>query len=83
MSADRGPDRPSESDPPDQADQADQTAETDQPAEMAETPWQRQRRLAAVFGDVLPETTADEREHDQPRTGSDEWLKSQVPPHHG
>ncbi|MFC4782969.1 hypothetical protein ACT8ZV_00720 [Nocardioides sp. MAHUQ-72] len=50
-----------------------------------ETDWERRRRLAAIFGDVLPETTADERE---PETGSAEdageaWLKSQVPPHHG
>lgn len=50
----------------------------------------RRRRLAEVFGDVLPETTRDERE---PGSGdpsdpddtseSDRWLTSQVPPHHG
>lgn len=50
-----------------------------------ETDWQRRRRLAAVFGDVLPETTSDERD---PAGPSDEpageaWLKAQVPPHHG
>lgn len=51
------------------------------PAEAEE----RRRRRARVFGDVLPETTADERgdggaEQD---TGADEWLRRQVPPHHG
>lgn len=58
---------------------------SDQPRE--ETEWERRRRLAAVFGEVLPETTSDERE---PETESesdadkaDAWLRSQVPPHHG
>ncbi len=45
----------------------------------------RRRRLDEVFGDVLPETTSDERD---PRSPSDEdagdrWLRDQVPPHHG
>ena len=51
-----------------------------------ETDWARRQRLAAVFGDVLPETTADEREPgegDAPDASSDAWLRSQVPPHHG
>ena len=47
-----------------------------------ETAAERKRRLAEVFGDVLPETTSDER-GDEEATGSEEWLKSQVPPHHG
>ena len=48
--------------------------------------WARKRRLAEVFGDVLPETTSDEREPDErPERDSngDTWLKEQVPPHHG
>lgn len=53
--------------------------------ESAEPEWQRRKRLAAVFGDVLPETTTDERDAEEP--GSDPadeaWLKAQVPPHHG
>ena len=49
-----------------------------------ETPEQRKRRLAAVFGDVLPDTTSDEREPEAPDTDrSEEWLQAQVPPHHG
>jgi hypothetical protein len=50
----------------------------------------RRRRLAEVFGDVLPERTAeesrDDREGAERRTedsAQDAWLRSQVPPHHG
>jgi hypothetical protein len=44
----------------------------------------RRRRLAEVFGEVLPEQTSDDA--DEPQTQSDrseEWLRRQVPPHHG
>ncbi len=46
---------------------------------------ERRRRRARVFGDVLPDRTEDERpdawgERD---TSSEEWLRRQVPPHHG
>jgi hypothetical protein len=45
----------------------------------------RKRRIAEVFGEVLPETTRDERDPDErDDTGDgDSWLRSQVPPHHG
>lgn len=53
----------------------------------SEPDWERRRRLAEVFGDVLPDTTSDERD---PSEGSpsaadrgDTWLREQVPPHHG
>ncbi|WP_024802211.1 hypothetical protein [Nocardia sp. BMG51109] len=40
-------------------------------------------RLARIFGDTLPQTTSDERGPDGERAASaDEWLRSQVPPHH-
>ncbi|QNN55208.1 hypothetical protein [Nocardioides mesophilus] len=46
----------------------------------------RRKRLAQVFGDVLPEGTSDERgdwgESAAPAS-SEEWLRRQVPPHHG
>jgi len=52
--------------------------------------WRRRRRLAEVFGDVLPETTSDEREPgssgqaaDAGGEAGDRWLREQVPPHHG
>ena len=57
---------------------------------------ERRRRRAEVFGDVLPETTADERGETWNEGGSgassasdrdkvdpsEEWLRRQVPPHH-
>jgi hypothetical protein len=54
-----------------------------------EPDWVRRRRLAAVFGDVLPEATRDDRAEDgsdEPAgtdQRSEEWLRRQVPPHHG
>lgn len=53
-----------------------------QQAPPPETGWERKRRLAAVFGDVVPETTGDERDPEPTGVG-DDWLRSQVPPHHG
>jgi len=58
---------------------------SDQDGKTPETDWERRRRLAKVFGDVLPETTTDEQDPadgEEPDKGED-WLKSQVPPHHG
>ena len=43
----------------------------------------RRRRLAEVFGDVLPEQTGDDADEPQPSDSTDEWLRRQVPPHHG
>lgn len=45
----------------------------------------RRRRLAEVFGDVLPETTSDERDPEAPtrESAAEAWLRAQVPPHHG
>ena len=47
----------------------------------------RRRRLAEVFGDVLPETTTDERDPGSDGRGDeaarDTWYRDQVPPHHG
>ncbi|WP_204164666.1 hypothetical protein [Nocardioides daejeonensis] len=50
-----------------------------------EQEWQRRRRLARIFGDVLPDSTSDDRDPEDPRSSrdSEEWLKRQVPPHHG
>jgi len=51
-----------------------------------ETPEERRRRLAAVFGEVLPETTSDERDPAPDTDGDDrseQWLLEQRPPHHG
>lgn len=61
-------------------------AETREPEEPE---WKRRRRLAAIFGDVEPSVTSDERDDAPPSGGrgresaSETWLKEQVPPHHG
>jgi hypothetical protein len=56
-------------------------------AEDAVSAAERRRRRAEVFGDVLPDTTRDERgdgwSEREPAEGSDEWFRRQVPPHHG
>ena len=39
-----------------------------------------------MFGDVLPDTTSDERDPepaDRGTTTRDDWYRDQVPPHHG
>ena len=69
--------------PPPSADDAEQATESEQSVEPA---WKRRRRLAAVFGDVLPDTTSDEQDDAPPEQrddAQDRWLRSQVPPHHG
>jgi hypothetical protein len=51
----------------------------------APSDWEKKRRLAEIFGDVLPTTTRDEREEtlrERGQSTNDAWLKSQVPPHH-
>ena len=50
---------------------------------------ERARRRALVFGDVLPEGTIDDRpaagEEAEQSGGAaqEEWLRANVPPHHG
>ena len=51
---------------------------------------ERRRRLAEVFGDAMPEQTSDDTgeagERADRRTeekAQEDWLRSQVPPHHG
>lgn len=43
----------------------------------------RKRRLAEVFGDVVPEQTKDDVSPDERPEDRDDWIKRQVPPHHG
>jgi hypothetical protein len=44
----------------------------------------RRRRLAEVFGDVLPEQTSDDAAETTVDTdAAEDWLRRQVPPHHG
>jgi hypothetical protein len=53
------------------------------PEERPEPEWKRRKRLAELFGDVLPDTTSDERDERDDEDAADEWLRRQVPPHHG
>jgi hypothetical protein len=60
-------------------------ATTEPGPEEARAAAARHKRRARVFGDVLPEATSDERADtwgDQDGD-SEEWLRRQVPPHHG
>jgi hypothetical protein len=41
-----------------------------------------QRRFDEVFGDVLPETTADERDQQTSSSSDDSWYLENRPPHH-
>jgi hypothetical protein len=53
---------------------------------MSEAEWRRRKRIAEVFGDVLPESTGDDVDEPGARsrsTSGDQWLREQVPPHHG
>lgn len=44
----------------------------------------RARKLAEVFGDILPETTSDDRVSDENRESDPErWYRENRPPHHG
>jgi hypothetical protein len=58
--------------------------------EQALTKAERRRRLAEIFGEVIPEQTSDDTAEAGDRAdrrteerAQEEWLKSQVPPHHG
>jgi hypothetical protein len=53
-------------------------------ATPAEPEWKRRRRLAAVFGDGVPEQTGDDADAREDKAGKgDDWYRDQVPPHHG
>ncbi len=67
-------------------DEEPETQLETQPEKVAESAAERRRRLDRIFGDVLPDTTADERDPGGSPTSEDAgeaWLKAQVPPHHG
>ncbi|MTD57316.1 hypothetical protein [Amycolatopsis pithecellobii] len=45
-------------------------------------PKRDRRELDAIFGDVLPETTSDEREPASPSSDREAWYRENRPPHH-
>ena len=60
----------------------DRPAAPDKPAGLTDD--ERRRRRARVFGDVLPDSTSDDREDAGDRSdASDDWFRREVPPHHG
>lgn len=61
------------------------SAADDTTEEQPEPEWVRRRRLAAVFGDVLPDETTDDLLPPSPDGSGkgDDWYRDQVPPHHG
>ncbi|HEY1974008.1 MAG TPA: hypothetical protein VGH89_39085 [Pseudonocardia sp.] len=42
----------------------------------------RRRRLAEIFGDVLPESTSDDVPASAPVADEDRWYLENRPPHH-
>jgi hypothetical protein len=60
------------------------TREQPEQPEQPENPPRRpgKRELDAVFGEVLPDTTSDEREPGSRRRDSDAWHLENRPPHH-
>ena len=59
-------------------------ASPDKQADDGLTDDERRRRRARVFGDVLPDSTSDDREDTGDRSdASDDWFRREVPPHHG
>ncbi|MGW3467489.1 hypothetical protein ACWDKQ_03255 [Saccharopolyspora sp. NPDC000995] len=55
---------------------ANDPGRTTDPAER-----KRRRRLAEIFGDVLPETTSDDRP-DRTAGDGERWYRENRPPHH-
>ncbi|KHF42356.1 hypothetical protein MINT15_38730 [Saccharomonospora viridis] len=44
--------------------------------------WVRKRRLDEVFGEVLPDTTRDERRPGSTSALSEDWYRENRPPHY-
>jgi hypothetical protein len=55
-----------------------------EPEQEREPEWKRRQRLAAAFGEDVPEQTSDDRDPREEKGGKgDDWYREQVPPHHG
>ncbi|QDQ99103.1 hypothetical protein FO059_06420 [Tomitella fengzijianii] len=56
-------------------------------AERARRRAAQRARIASIFGENLPDAGGDEiarnSARERGRGGGDEWLRSNVPPHHG
>jgi hypothetical protein len=78
--ADLPPD-PSPSEPAEPSSAEPSTAGSAEPGAAERR--RRRRRLAEVFGDVLPDQTSDDTDPSEAEDAGEEWLRRQVPPHHG
>jgi hypothetical protein len=81
----RSPDEPEPQQPAEPGEVTEEVGGGARSKDEARAARERARRRAQVFGDVLPESTRDDRDD----TGgpsdrsSEEWLRRQRPPHHG
>jgi hypothetical protein len=81
------PNRPDQPNPPAEPNRRDQPSPLGEPERSGQPdPAQlarRRRRLAEVFGAVLPETTGDDRPDDgTPGSADERWYTENRPPHH-
>jgi hypothetical protein len=62
-----------------------ETPPGERPEPTSEERRRRRKRLAEIFGDVLPGQTADDLDPatDEAEGDHEAWLRRQVPPHHG
>jgi hypothetical protein len=72
------------SEPPPEPRESARPDESADPPARRELSEQQRRRLAEVFGEVLPATTADERDdrEDAPDQNADARFLADRPPHH-
>ncbi|MDJ0393967.1 hypothetical protein QMK17_11555 [Rhodococcus sp. G-MC3] len=59
----------------------DEQGSTEQQHDDVSRAQQQRARLARIFGDVLPESTGDDKP-DGADARSDDWFTSERPPHH-
>jgi hypothetical protein len=79
-----GPDQPGEPDPADPPDPGEPSDPVDDAgsADAAAQQAARRRRRERVFGEVLPESTRDDRPSGGVTSGNDRWYLENRPPHH-
>jgi hypothetical protein len=71
--------------PPPETPSPEEGPPSAQPELTAEERRRRRKRLAEIFGDVLPGQTSDDLDpaSDEAEGDHEAWLRRQVPPHHG
>jgi hypothetical protein len=71
--------------PPPETPTPEERPAPEQPEPTAEELRRRRKRVAEIFGDVLPGQTSDDLDpsSDEAEGDREAWLRRQVPPHHG